>query len=501
ATAGEDEATSLHRFDGQTWTEALTGLAAVESMIEDGADLLLATVAGLRRMPLFPADGDPFSAGEDPDELAVATHALLRAADGTVYVGTAAGLSTLGPGDALTPFVLGADEESAVEVFGLHQDATGTLHIGCELGLLRYQPGLGHWYWYRGEERSDQHPDWDRFDPDANAADRNFPSSDDVFLPPVRCVHRGPDASLWIGTERGIARYVAAPVRGLTYTTLLQAYPELGESRVSAIREDERGMMWFATGNGLFRFDGRDWWQMQADALVRLPTPGPAPPRQWRFNRALDRWESFDTRSSLWSPFTGTVRATDEDAVLAMTWTDDVAADLGSWDGTNFSVDAEAEVAPLRMRYKPVETRIVGGGIPAIPRIPPTPSVWRYLSLEQEPVLIPASAPAWTIEGRLLPPPPSRAPVLEGRYSANAPLDLSQFDEAAFAFNPAARIWMSWDSRHPLAVLVRLRRLEAGERIDPAILDRVWQGIEMVRPAGVRTVLAVDEEVVRGGSS
>jgi hypothetical protein len=35
--------------------------------------------------------------------------------------------------------------------------------------------------------------------------------------------------------------------------------------------------------------------------------------------------------------------------------------------------------------------------------------------------------------------------------------------------------------------------------MDPAVLDRVWQGIQQVRPAGVQAVLAVEEEIVRGG--
>ena len=76
-------------------------------------------------------------------------------------------------------------------------------------------------------------------------------------------------------------------------------------------------------------------------------------------------------------------------------------------------------------------------------------------------------------------------------------MDLSRFDDAAFAFNPAARVWFSWEPRHPLSILVRLGTTSAGERIDPAILDRVWQGVQQVRPAGVRALLAVGEETVR----
>jgi hypothetical protein len=47
-------------------------------------------------------------------------------------------------------------------------------------------------------------------------------------------------------------------------------------------------------------------------------------------------------------------------------------------------------------------------------------------------------------------------------------------------------------------VLVRLQTTVSGEVVDPAVLDRVWQGIQQVRPAGVPALLAVDEEIVRG---
>jgi hypothetical protein len=39
----------------------------------------------------------------------------------------------------------------------------------------------------------------------------------------------------------------------------------------------------------------------------------------------------------------------------------------------------------------------------------------------------------------------------------------------------------------------------AGETLDPAVLDRVWESIDKVRPAGARVALAVGEEVVRDG--
>jgi hypothetical protein len=313
----------------------------------------------------------------------------------------------------------------------------------------------------------------------------------------VRC---GPDAALWIGTDRGIARYLARAISGLAYTTLLEAFPELASGRVTAIEEDERGLLWFATEQGVFRYDGRDWWLVQGGALVRLGSTL-APPGHWRFRRDTARWEFFGARApaGTWNAVTPAPRGTVEPAVRAVAWTDGVHADLGAWDGTTFTPADEAVPAALRMRYKPGEERAVDGGLPGVPRVPPGDSVWRYLALEPPaPPPAPRTLPAWTVEGRLLPPPPGREAPEEGRWSAAAPSDFSVFDDAVFAYPPAARVWMAWQPRRPLTVLARLGTLSAGERIDPAVLDRVWQGIEQVRPAGVRAMLAVDGEIVRG---
>ena len=56
---------------------------------------------------------------------------------------------------------------------------------------------------------------------------------------------------------------------------------------------------------------------------------------------------------------------------------------------------------------------------------------------------------------------------------------------------------MTWEAARPLTVLVRVATRSADERLEPAVIDRAWQGIQQVRPAGVFTVLAVDEDIVR----
>lgn len=60
-------------------------------------------------------------------------------------------------------------------------------------------------------------------------------------------------------------------------------------------------------------------------------------------------------------------------------------------------------------------------------------------------------------------------------------------------------LWFSWEARRPLTTLARLHTTPDEGPIEPAVLDRVWQGIQQVRPAGARVLLAVDEQVVRGG--
>jgi hypothetical protein len=67
-----------------------------------------------------------------------------------------------------------------------------------------------------------------------------------------------------------------------------------------------------------------------------------------------------------------------------------------------------------------------------------------------------------------------------------------------FAYDPAAKVTFEFEPRMPCSVLVRLYRRIGDPPFDPAVLDRVWEGIQLVRPAGVRTLLAVDESIVRG---
>jgi len=253
-----------------------------------------------------------------------------------------------------------------------------------------------------------------------------------------------------------------------------------------------------ATETGLFRHDGRDFWQRRGERLERLPRSPARSTDLWRFDRASGHWQRRDpaVRPASWRTDT-TLPVAAQEAVRALAWTDGAAPELGTLANGAFTPDAAAAPAALRMRTKPDEERIEEGGIPALPRLPVGLSVWRSLEIESAPPAF-ASLPAWTREGRLIAPPAAPQTVEEGRWSAAPDARWSDFDEAAFAYLPAARVSLSYSPRGPLAVLVRLGTLSADETLDPALLDRVYRGLEQARPAGVRVLLAVNDEIMRG---
>jgi hypothetical protein len=491
----------LWRFDG-AWTTALSGQPPIRCLAEDGLDLLLGTETAFVRVPRFPEGA--FTAAPGPGD-GRAVNALLHAADGTWWIGTSKGLSSLKTDDSLK------DTKLTAEVKALAQDSTGAIYAGGDFGLVAYRPDTDEWWLYSGEAFSDEVSEWLALDP-AKLDDSH------VFLPSVTSVLRARDGALWIGTAQGLARYVARGEGGpVAFRTQLEAFPDLCPGVVSALAEDERGLLWAATDRGVFRFDGRDVFQFQTSAKnwvqfgradsIYPPAADPRPRGAWRFRRAGAAWERFDDSlaSPDWVAFSGAARTkATEKAVYGVAFTDSLAADIVDAiqidfkvSGTSTTVDPSQFVSRVKLDG---DTRVVAGGIPALPRLPAGTSEWRYLSLEPGDATLPASRPAWTIEGRLL-PADAKAPDPEpGRYDQGLPEPLdeeSEFDEAVFAFPPAARVGFAWDPKHPLSVEVRLGSRGPNDSIDPAALDRVFDGMRQVRPAGVRAVLAVGEKPVR----
>ena len=489
----------LQRFDG-AWTTALTGQPPIRCLAENGLDLLLGTDTAFVRVPRFP-DG-AFVASPGPGD-GRAINALLEGADGTWWVASSKGLSTLKDDDSLK------DTKLTAEVRTLAQDSTGMIYAGGDFGLIAYRPDSNEFWLYSGEAFSDEVSEWLTLDP-TKLDDSN------VFLPPVTCVLRARDGALWIGTQQGLARYVARGEGGpVAFRTQLEAFPDLCPGVVESLAEDERGLLWATTDRGVLRFDGRDFFQFQTTAKDWIQfgsaefvyTPDPGQRGAWRFRRAGSAWERFDDSltSPDWVTFSGAARTkASEKAVYSVAFTDSLAADIVDAiqvdftpSGTSTAVDPSQFVSRVKLDG---DTRVVDGGIPALPRLPAGDSEWRYLSLEPGDAVLPASRPAWTIEGRLLPADVSAPDPEPGRYDQGLadPLDeQSEFDEAVFAFPPAARVAFTWNPKHPLSIEVRLGSRGQNDAIDPAALDRVFDGMKQVRPAGVRAVLAVGEKPVR----
>ena len=483
---------TLARLGAGGWTVALSGLPALSCLLADGMDLLLGHATGVARLAALDAVPVPLpdpAAGAGP-----AVAALARDAAGGFWAATSRGAARLGPDGAPTLLGPGGRPETETALLAVEAGIGGELHFGGAAGLFRLDPASGRWHVFRGGATDETVPDWIPWDPGAHA----LPGDAAVFLPEVTALLRGPDAVLWIGTAAGLARYRARSLRA-SYATRLEAFPELGTGRVHCLAVDERQRLWAGTERGLLVHDGLDWFQAQGGVLVRLPRlPARPPDLDWRFDRGAGVWQS--ARAGAAAGFQAQTPApitAAEPAVTAIRWSDTVVARLGTMgaDGA-FATDPGAATGPLRARLKPAPDRILDGARPVLPRLPPGRSDWRYLSLEEAVPPVPRSFPAWTREGRLLPPPDAAAAPAEGRYLAAAAL--AERDQV-FAYDPAARVSVRWRPRAALSVTVRLARQSPEEMLPAPVLDRIHAALQTVRPAGARVRLAHGEAVVRGG--
>ncbi|CAM2065237.1 hypothetical protein SCOR_07650 [Sulfidibacter corallicola] len=488
----------LWRFDGRDWRLAITTAAPVRDMWMEADVLWLGTDSGAWLLDPFPVGG-AFAAELVAGTETLVVHAIVRR-ESVTWLATSRGLGRLPDGGSFAWFGLGPDLQSELAVFTVAFDANGMLFAGTALGLFQYWPDGDRWAFLAGGARSDQKDDWQPFSPGA----QELPGDEDLFLPAVHAVLRGDDGSLWLGTEAGLARYAALAVRGTTYETVLQAFPEFGDGPVRAMRRDERGLVWFCTERGVLVFDGQDFCQPDPDGDiydwlrlgsldddVALET---APRGVWRYVRGPDGgWERREAEG--FAPVAVVPVTRDFDAIRDLLFAPAVWADLGVWQDQRFIHQVPVPESDLRARYKPSEDRIVDGGVPFIPELPPGTSTWRYLRHEDpEPPEYEAGTdrPAWTAEGRLLPEPLRPAPV-PGRYEIGRYSPDPGGTDSVYAFAPAARLRLRWRESRELTVLVRLMRLRQDEAIDPAVIDEVRKAIRGVRPLGVHVALAIEE--------
>jgi hypothetical protein len=479
---------SLHRYDGAKF-DAVTQSAPAGPYLclrAQGAGVYLGAQQGLFRCALFPDANQPFALSA-VTAVPEAVQALAVLPDGRLACAGGNGLARLAPDDTLGDRVLPGVSLRAV------QADRDQLYLATAQALLLWDHE--RWFRYEGAQLSEGAADWVALDAGEVAAAVSP-------LPAVNAIAVTPDGSAWLGTARGLARYYVHGDR----TTLLEAFPDLGSGEIRALTVDERGMLWIAGDDGLFRYDGRDlaqydfaekrWVQLGPADTVYPDEISAAARGHWRFDGAQDRWERFDAAAARFTTFPLSKRAGNSAAAQALLVADSLRAELGQFDGNEFSDSQPVAASQLALRIKPDETRIVAGGLPALPGGAGT---WRYLQLEPANLAPPSGRPWWSREGRLFLPPEWQAPWPgHFRNEASAWHADGHFDDAVFVYPPSARVWMEYPVSPVVGVRVRLFRRMPDQAVDPALIDRVWQLLARAKAAGVPLQLAVEGMVVKG---
>ncbi len=478
----------LHRYDGTQFDAVTQGAPAGPylALRAHGDAVYLGTQQGLFRCAVFPP-------GNQPRELtAVAAvpepvQGMTQLPDGRLACAGGNGLALLKDDDTLDTRLL-----AGVDVRAVHADRD-QLYLATAQALL-LKDGE-RWFRYEGAQLSEEDADWIAIEP-AQAGAAASP------LPVVRAIATTPDGSLWLGTARGLARYTVYA----EHTTLLEAFPDLGTGEIAALLVDERGMLWVAGEDGLFRYDGRDVaqqdlaqprWLSLGSADTVYPDEISATPRgHWRYDGTQDQWERFEAAQGRYAVASLDKRAGNSPRAAAVLLTAGVRAELGQFDGSDFSNAQSVAADQIVLRVKPDETRIVDGGFPALPS---NEGTWRYVQMEQEGLTPPAGLPWWSREGRLFPPPDWEAPW-PGHFRNEASVWHADghFAEAVFAYPPSARVWMEYPVEPAIGVRVRLFKRAPDEAVDPALIERVWQLLKRAKAAGVPLQLALEGAVVKG---
>ena len=493
----------LWRYDGSSFSAVSQGAPAqpARDLLAWGDAVYLAGADGLYRVDLFPASGQPFRWSK-LSQVTDAVNALSLAESGALALATASGAVLLGPDFATNP----AQIQRYLNGIPLHAvlETGDALYAGFDGGLLLWrQQGGGLWY-LEAATNSENEQDWQPVDISTAAAASGW-------LPPVRQLATTPDGALWLGTDAGLARYGAWQAEAGVPRTWLEAFPDLLPGKLNRLAVDERGMLWIAADTGLFRFDGRDIsqydedharWQGLGEAALLYPeSEDPQSRGEWRYDRSASRWQRYDDGQQRFAPASPALRAGAGKAVADWLLTDAVCAELGSFDGNTFSASAEVPTSQLVVRVKPEETRIVNGGLPALPRAAAT-ATWRYLQLEPASLVVPAELPWWSVEGRLVPPSGVHLP-LSGHYRAGADAYLLDglYDQVVYSYPASAKLWCDRAPAPRVGVRVRLFRRAPDQPVDPAIIERVWAYLSRAKGAGIPMQLFVEGALVKGESA
>lgn len=484
----------VQRFHGSGFQAIETNAPAgpFNALAVAGDAAWLGTDSGLFRCPLWPTGGAPLRwdavAGVNG-----AIRSITPDGDGVLAAGAQGVWPVARDGS------VGAPRHAALDLVA--HAVLGTQELMATASAL-FLARQGLVWRYDAQGPSEELADWT----ETAAPDGTQPSP----LPEIRCIAATPDGSLWLGGPRGLARWFA----GADGTTRLAAFPDVCAGAVQQLAVDERGMLWIAGDDGLFRFDGRDLaqydfaaalWLPLGDADQAYPDALRSEPRGfWRFDRAGNAWQRFDAAARRFVAATLPARAAASEPVAGVAMRPALRAELGSWDGSVFAPSGDVPPASLRLRVKPDETRAFDGVQPFLPPTDPA-GTWRYLQLA-DPAAPPASGrPWWSTEGQLF-PPPTRSAAVPGHWR-DAPAFLAdaqhegQFDHAAFTYPPSAKLWIRHAQPPAVGIRVRLFAADPAQPIDPAVAARVWQLIQRARPAGVPLQLMSEGTVLQESPS
>lgn len=200
-----------------------------------GTDLGVALFDPARRK-LTPLPTDPSGAAGVPR---TAVRSLLRARDGTLWIGTfGSGLLRHDPAGGTWRSYRQASNVRPNEglgsdrVLALHEQRGGRLWIGTTSGLNLLDPASGEMRLFRNEPG------------DAHSLAGNL----------VRSIHESADGVLWIGTQSGLNRLDSLDSQAARFTRWLTR-DGLPNRSVYAIGSDAMGRLWLSTNRGIASFD------------------------------------------------------------------------------------------------------------------------------------------------------------------------------------------------------------------------------------------------------
>ena len=209
----------LHRRSGEKFTAYPLPGSEITALLEDAQGRLTVATRQHGLFAFYAASGRFTPMAEQPASPVV--YSLLRGRNGTLYAGTAAGVSARVAGGAFRSLPVVAKEVAA-----MWEDAAGELWLGGENGLSRMGAN--------GEATHETHA----------AGDPASLSSTDV-----RSLYVDRSGTYWVGAGRGLNRF--SPIR-LRFGAVGRG---MRNSSLRTIYEGPDGVMWLGSRDGLDRQD------------------------------------------------------------------------------------------------------------------------------------------------------------------------------------------------------------------------------------------------------